>query len=296
MAARSARPSRTAEFVALFRALETARPPERRLFEDAYAEALLGPPLRAVVALARVPATGRLVYETIDRRWPGSRLWIVVRTRFIDDLVRNALDEGATQVVLLGAGLDTRAHRIDRVRRARVFEVDELATQRLKRERLARVLERTPSHVRYVALDFERDDLASALQAAGLRPDSPSVVVWEGVTSYLGADAVDATFRSLAALTAPRSTVVFTYLRRDVVTGEAEPPGAQAAARAVRRAGEPFKFGLDPARVGGYLRERGFDLEEERSCADLARAYFGAHDGPELAAAFYRIAVARRRA
>lgn len=288
------RPSRTAEFVALFRALETVRPPGRRLFQDPYAAALLGPPLRAVVPLARVPVTGRLVYETIDWRWPGSRMWVVVRTRFIDDHVRNALDEGATQVVLLGAGLDTRAHRIEQVRRARFFEVDEPATQRLKRERLARVLEQTPANVRYVALDFERDDLAPALPAAGLRPDSPSVVVWEGVASYLGADAVDATFRSLAALTAPGSTVVFTYLHRDAITGAADIPAARAAMRAVRRVGEPFKFGMDPARVGDYLRERGFELEDERSGAELAREYLAPADEQKPAAGFYRIAVARR--
>ena len=120
------------------------------------------------------------------------------------------------------------------------------------------------------------------------------MVVWEGVASYLGADAVDATFRSLAALTAPRSTVVFTYLHRDAVTGEADIPAARAATRAVRRVGEPFKFGLDPARVGDYLRERGFALEDERSGADLARGYFGPAGERKPEAGFYRIAVARR--
>ena len=87
---------------------------------------------------------------------------------------------------------------------------------------------------------------------------------------------------------------MFTYLHSDVITGEADLPAARAAARAVRRAGEPFRFGLDPARVGGYLRERGFELERERSC-DLARAYLGPVDGRKPEADFYRIAVGRRR-
>jgi methyltransferase (TIGR00027 family) len=140
VAARSPRPSRTAELVALFRALETVRPPRRRLFEDPYAEPLLGTELRAVVALARVPVTGRLVYETIDRGWPGSRLWVVLRTRFIDDLVRSALNAGAAQLVLLGAGLDTRAHRISGLPPTPVFEVDEDATLQRTRERLRRAI------------------------------------------------------------------------------------------------------------------------------------------------------------
>jgi methyltransferase (TIGR00027 family) len=166
VAARSPRLSRTAEFVALFRALETVRPLDRRLFEDPYAEALLGARLRAVVALARVPVTGRLVYETIDRAWPGSRLWVVLRTRFIDDLVQSALDAGAAQLVLLGAGLDTRAQRLDRLSSTPVFEVDEDATLRSKHERLGRALGEMPAQVRFLAFDFEGGDLASVLRTA----------------------------------------------------------------------------------------------------------------------------------
>lgn len=290
----SARPSRTAEFVALFRALETARPRDRRLFEDPYAEAMLGRRLRAVAALARVPITGRLVYETIDRAWPGGRLWVVLRTRFIDDLVRNALDRGAEQLVLLGAGLDTRAHRIGVIVPTPVFEIDEAAMLQRKRDRLGRALGDLPTHVRYVALDFETNDLADVLRTAGLRPDVPSVLVWEGVTSYLSADAVDATLRSVATVIAPESTIAFTYLRREILEGEVESPGAGAVKRAVRRAGEPFRFGLDPDRVGTYVQARGFELEKDRSAADLARAYLDPDASRKLEPTFYRIAVARR--
>jgi methyltransferase (TIGR00027 family) len=290
VAADPSRPSRTAEYVALFRALETVRPAARRLFEDRLAEPLLSPELRAVVALARVPVSGRLVYEIIDRLWPGSRLWVVVRTRYIDDRVRGAIQNGVTQVMLLGAGFDARAHRIEHIRRTLVFEVDEPATLRRKREPHGGA-GRSTEHVRYVALDFETDDLVAALRAAGFHADLPSIVVWEGVTSYLSADAVDASFRSLAAATAPGSTIVFTYLHPDVLEG-ARAAGARAAARAVRRAGEPFRFGLDPDRVADYLEERGFELSDNRSCADLARTYLGA-TGPAVPG-FYRIAVARR--
>jgi methyltransferase (TIGR00027 family) len=218
----------------------------------------------------------------------------VLRTRFIDDLVQRAINRGAGQLVLLGAGLDTRAYRIEQLASTPVFEVDEPATLSRKRERLRRALENPPAHVRYVAFDFEGGGLAGVLRTAGLSPDVPSVVVWEGVTSYLTADAVDTTLRSLAAAIAPESVVAFTYLQREVLQGQVDSPGAVAVKRAVRLAGEPFRFGLNPERVHAYVEDRGFALEADRSAADLAREYLDRAASRGLEPAFYRIAVARR--
>src|SRR5207249_10059749 len=98
------RSSRTAEFMAFFRALESVRrPPSARLFDDRFAPAFLRPWLRAVVGLSRLPVVGRLVPWYIDRRWPGARSSGIARTRLIDDVVRDALREKIEQVVILGA-------------------------------------------------------------------------------------------------------------------------------------------------------------------------------------------------
>ena len=103
------RASRTAEFMALFRALEAVRLPRRRVFEDRFAAAFLSPRLRLVVSLSRVPVVGELIRAYIDRRWPGARTSAVARTRFIDDQAEVALGSGTEQVVILGAGFDARA-------------------------------------------------------------------------------------------------------------------------------------------------------------------------------------------
>src|SRR6202161_2107192 len=129
-------PSRTAEFMALFRAVETAQPPARRLFEDPYAIPLLSGTLKALAAIARISVIGKLVPAFLDFGWPYTRSSGVVRTRLIDDLIREAIHAGAQQLVLLGAGFDSRAYRLEEARGMRAFEVDHPATQKAKRERL----------------------------------------------------------------------------------------------------------------------------------------------------------------
>src|SRR3954451_25262114 len=198
-------PSRTAAYVALFRALETRLPDDRRLFSDPFAESFLDGRLGAALKAAKVPVTGAIVPEVIDRRWPGPRTSVLVRTRFIDAAVEAAIGDGVEQIVILGAGFDARGYRLDAASRARVFEVDEAGTQEVKRRVIEKRLGSIPPHVTYVAVDFERDDLGAALRAAGLDPARRVMFVWEGVTPYLTPEAVDATLRLLPTLGAPGS-------------------------------------------------------------------------------------------
>lgn len=288
-------PSRTAEFVALFRALESRLSTDRRLFDDPYAHAFLGARLRAVLALARVPVTGALVIQAIDRGWPGARVGVVVRTRFIDGALMTALADGIDQVVILGSGFDTRAYRVPGVERARIFEIDAPATLQIKRTRIEALLGRLPPHVSMVAMDFEREDLEAALSRTGFRPQAPTLFIWEGVTSYLSAAAVDATLRHLATLAAPRSRVVFTYLDHATLEGRSDLPGARATMAAVRHAGEPFRFGFDPAELPAYLDHRGFKLLEDLTTAELAVRYLHPLGRRPIATRFYHVALATRQ-
>jgi methyltransferase (TIGR00027 family) len=213
-------------------------------------------------------------------------------------------------VVLLGAGYDSRAYRLAAVRSARVFEVDHPATQATKR---ALVERRVPAerraHVRFVAVDLLRDDLAAALRGAGFGDGRPTaagvgegslgdvggraVVVWEGVTNYLTAEAVDATLRRLAGLLASGSHVVFTYVDRRALDGTGDFEGVWQDA--VRRHGEPWTFGLEPAALPAYLDERGMDLTLDLSTRDAADRYLVPLGRHEPAAPFYRIARAEVR-
>lgn len=287
-------PSRTAELVALFRALESRLSADRRLFDDPYARAFLGARLGTVLALARAPLAGELVIQTIDRGWPGARAWVAVRTRFIDDALIAALAEGIGQVVIMGSGFDTRAYRVPGVERARVFELDAPTTLRIKRERIEALLGALPSHVSMVAIDFEREGLQATLARAGFRPQEPALFIWEGVTAYLSAAAVDATLRALATLAPSRSRLVFTYLDHATLEGRGRMPGARTTMAFVRQAGEPFRFGFDPGELPAYLAKRGFELREDLTAAELAVRFLPPLGRRPAATGFYHVALAVR--
>src|SRR5271163_4740389 len=160
-------PSRTAEYMALFRAVETAEPPDRRLFEDPYAIPLLSGALKVLAEIARISVIGKLVPAFLDFGWPYTRSSGVVRTRLIDDLVREAIRAGAQQLVLLGAGFDSRGYRLEETKGIRTYEVDHPATQRVKRARLRSRIKQPFENVRFVEVDFEKDDLEFKLKEAG---------------------------------------------------------------------------------------------------------------------------------
>jgi len=280
--------------MALFRALETTHAPSDRLIEDRFAAGFLPPALRAVLELSRVPLLGTLVPWIIDRWWPGPRGAGIVRTRFIDDALRTALAAGARQVVILGAGFDSRAYRIPGAEHARVFEVDHPATQAVKRTRLARRLGRVPGHVAFVPVDFTRDALSERLGESGFAKTARTFVIWEGVTNYLTAEAVDATFRALAGLLAPGSAVLFTYIDRGILDGSKHFAGADESIATVQRVGEPFTFGFEPAELPGYLGARGFVLVEDVGAREYRTRYLAPAGRKMKLSEFYRAALARR--
>jgi len=274
--------SRTAEYMALFRALESARSPGERLFEDRDAARFLRPRLQAVAHAARTPALRAAILAYIDRRWPGPRLSGVVRTRVIDDFVVAALAAGCEQLLLLGAGYDTRASRLQPARGAAVFEVDHPATQARKRATMG---ERA-AHVRYVPVDFERDPLAPALERCGFDRGRRSCVLWEGVFSYLTPEAIDQTLSALVDLCAATSRILITYLdQRALDFPDSYPP---AWIGVVNEVGEPFRTGLAPERAPTFFAARGLTLVDDESTtqAGLRLGVAGAEHIPD----FYRLA------
>jgi methyltransferase (TIGR00027 family) len=284
--------SKTAEYMALFRALESARPANVRLFDDPFALEFLRPSLKVVAGLARVPLMRLLIDWYIDRRWPGGRSSGIARTRLIDDLLLQALQQGMEQVVILGAGYDCRAYRLPGLATLRVFEVDHPATLAAKRQHLECVLGTLPQQVRFVAIDFNQQSLAEVLEAAGFDATRRVFFLWEGVTNYLTAQAVDATLRYMASA-APGSQIVFTYIHQGILEGTFPFVGAEQITLLLQRAEEPWTFGLDPQTLPTYLEARGLQLVADVGSLDY-RARCMAPQGRHMRGyEFYRIAQAQ---
>jgi len=210
---------------------------------DPLAFELLPPGLAQLAAAPRhLGAVAGLYRAAVRATTFGLIDHMVLRTQAIDAHLASALETGIDQLVILGAGLDARAWRLEALRDVTVFEVDHPATQRYKRKRMSR--KRPPADIRYVSVDFEQERFSNALERAGLRSGAPSVWIWEGVAMYLPLGAVHDTLEQLTSLAAPGSELAMTYRVPGLLPygslGRAAIPAVFAAA------GEPLKATLEP--------------------------------------------------
>jgi methyltransferase (TIGR00027 family) len=194
----------------------------------------------------------------------------VMRTRYIDDVVTGLVEGGTTQVVILGAGLDTRAFRLPVLAGATVLELDLPATQQYKVERL-RDVPALAAQVTFIPTDLATEPLADVLDAAGLERAKPVLFVWEGVTQYLPEAAVRSTLACIGA-SVPGSALVFTYVRRSIIDGSERDPWSDEE-RPRLDASEPWLFGLAPAEVGGLLDSYGLGLVDDVGKAEFQCRY-----------------------
>jgi methyltransferase (TIGR00027 family) len=285
----------TAETMALQRAFESHRPSQSRLFSDPYADAFLRPWMRWLATASGVPILRGVATRLFDAKTgPGPRPSAIIRTRVIDDALVDivAHHRGRSQVVILGAGFDTRAYRLNALAAARVFELDHPATQQAKRAAIER-LSLSSNHVIHAPINFEHDDLYQVLIRAGLDSTRPIVFVWEGVTNYLSAHAVDDTLATIRRASAGQdATLIVTYIDIRALDNPSPFPEAGRWVKAVRDAGEPWTFGLDPRSATQYFHDRGYRVRSDVSTKDAGQQLFSGSHRTEQGSALYRVLVA----
>jgi methyltransferase (TIGR00027 family) len=251
-------------------AMEQSEPPGRRLVDDDLAARFLPAPTRWLVTATPPALMRRLMMAAMERDGPGLWANMTCRKRYIADKVTEALDS-IDAVVLLGAGLDTLAYRLARRSVIPIFEVDQPVNIERKAAAVRRVLGTIPSSVHLVPLDFERDDVLTALAERGYRADYRTFFVWEAVTQYLTADAVHATLESLRPA-ASGSRLVFTYVRRDFIDG-VNFYGAEQLYRRFRQRQQLWRFGLQPEEVAAFLAGHGWRLVEQLGPEQIVQRY-----------------------
>ena len=220
--------------------------------------------------------------RSFDRGWLSRylRAFLVARSRFSEEHLAAAIARGVLQYVLLGAGLDTSAHRLGAAHRdLRAFEVDHPATQRMKRGRLREGGIATPPNVRFVPVDFERQELPAELSAAGFDANAPAFFAWLGVTMYLTRAAFDETLSFIAARPGG-SAVTFDYSVAPRLLSPIRRLFYELMAARVRAAGEPWILSFVPGELEGTLRSRGFGRVEDCDERCVNQRYFrGRSDG-----------------
>lgn len=240
-------------------------------------------------AAALAGEEGEALARTYDAVYGHMELWTELRTAFIDHVVRAST---APQVVVLGAGFDTRAARLAKSG-VRFFEVDHPDTQAEKRERLSGLAGYPIENAEYVSCDFEREDFLDRLSASRFDPSVPTTVIWEGVTPYLTEAAVRATLRRIASGMAPESAVVFDHLGKKIVQGNVADERDLASREFVGALGEPLRWGCDD--VLPVLFDEGFRRARSATFDEVCLNLTGTYDRARKFR-FQRLAIASVRA
>jgi methyltransferase (TIGR00027 family) len=246
--------------VAAYRARASVQPAP--ICSDPFARALAGP-------------SGFEDAARYEHAFPHAELYVALRTAVIDRETRVFLERGFSQVVVLGAGLDTRAARIGR-KGVRFFEVDHPATQADKLARLAAVPGYPIENATYVPCDFAAHDFIDRLDTSGFRADQPAFLIWEGVTHYLPEEAVRSTLRRVAQRLHPRSVLTFDHAGKRMGSGDVRASSALAVRGAVAEWGEPMLFGVDYALP--LLYEEGFRRVAITTFDEIALHYTGTYE------------------
>jgi methyltransferase (TIGR00027 family) len=271
------KPSWTAEVSASYRAAESDRPESEQVCYDPISGRFLGFPFNIIGMmppfLRRMLARPALWYA--ERLTPGNPGYVVARTRYIDDRLTQSIEDGINQLVILGAGYDTRAYRIDALQgRVKVFEVDHPATQQLKIAKVRRLLGSPPDNVVYVGVDFDKESLGERMFESGYDSSLKTLFIWEGVIPYITAEGVDDTLAFAAKNSGEGSSIIFDYIYSSVVDGDNESEVARKWRGTLQRLGEPFTFGIEEGSCERFLLDRGFGEVTETTVESLKDAYF----------------------
>ena len=278
--------SLTAAGIAIARAVESEKPVDERICNDPYA--------RQFVLTWMYRLMGFFIKSGYaELRGPGVNGFLMARERYIDEVLQQFLGEGLQQLVILGAGYDSRGYRFDLAGRVKVFEVDHPVTQAEKVKRARRIFDMLPEHITYVLVDFNTQTLSDCLVSSGYDPHLFSLFIWQGVTMYLALAGVDATLDFIVKNSAPGSAVVFDYLYQAVLEGIQKQNEISNMRRYRFMTGEGLTFGIPQGRADVFLRARGFHQVKDVTTEELKTAYFTGKNAYRKVAGGYGIVVGR---
>jgi methyltransferase (TIGR00027 family) len=255
----------TAFNVAAVRLIEQYQPKLIRLFTDPVIKNFFNWPIRFLLEFKIVR---NWLIRFSDNKTKGIYGSQICRTKYIDDSLQSAIENGVEQVVILGAGLDTRPYRVPGHDQIKFFEVDMPSIQDYKKKKVENYLGLSPDNVIFIPIDFDSQTLDEVFAGKGLDFSKPAVFIWEGVTPYITEDAVGNTLQFIAK-NLPGSIVIFTYILKSVVEKTSNIEGADDLVNYLNKYGVIWHFGLDPLNVAEFLQQFNLKLIE-----DIGASYY----------------------
>ena len=265
-------PSKTAETIAVVRMSESRKPEDKRVCYDPYAIRFISQGVLDFAA--HNPEKYNAFVARNESLVPGASNSIVARVRFFDDIVKSSLNDGLEQLVILGAGYDTRAYRIEGMDKVKVFEVDHPATQSIKIEKITEIFGSLPDHVTYIPMDLELDNFSRQLLESGYNKSLKTLFIMEGLLMYLSPEIVDKVLSFIVHNSGEGSAIIFDYIPLSVVDGTCELEAGQNWRNGVMAVGESFLFGINDGEIQSFLVQRGFKNIKNMTSEDYKKAYF----------------------
>ena len=246
----------TAFGAAAFRLMEQYEADDKRLFTDNIVYHLTNPVVRFFFKFKFVrDKTSRLSDNII----PGIISAQICRTKYIDDKTLSVLKD-VEQILILGAGLDTRAYRLDGIDQKIVYEIDLPDIQRVKKKGLKKYLGKLPTNVHFIPIDFNKEKTETVLKNTSFGFNKPTLIILEAVTQYLNPDAVDEVFNFVSKFPND-SYMLFTYVLREVIERKTE--DANKIMDWSEKKHYPFIFGINPSDVKSFLEKYNLEMLED---------------------------------
>lgn len=268
--------SQTASFTCFCRACASVERDARFRGPDSVAGTLV--PFIAKTLFIKCRPLRKLVIRRIAPQ--GIYEYVSARTRLLDDVFSDAIKANFRQIVILGAGFDTRALRFHEMNRfTRIFELDAPVTQQAKIQLFRQKGITVPGEVTFVPIDFDEENIAEALSRAGYRTELKSLFLMEGVTMYLSAEAVSGTLEFINNNAAAGSMVAFDYIYASVLRKENTLYGEKSIYRRTLKSGEGWTFGIEEGEITHFLSEHGFNLIAHYTPGELQNKFLTADDG-----------------
>jgi methyltransferase (TIGR00027 family) len=262
--------SRTAAFTCLSRAASYSDKRECYAGPDGIAYLL-------VPAFFKLLLKSRWLFKLFSWRFfpNGIYEYVIARTKFFDAVFVEALEHSFGQIVIFGAGFDSRALRFSKLNKGtRVFELDAPITQQEKLKAYQSKKLAIPENLVFVPIDFNKESLEEKTACAGFVAGIKSLFMLEGVTMYLSQDAVESTFRFIADVSGTGSLIVFDYIHAGVLRREDKYYGERDIYKTVASVGEEWTFALEESEVERFLSRYGFLQKDHSGTQELEDRYF----------------------
>ena len=249
---------KTAYAAAYARLIEQHEPTETRLFNDTFVKNFFSKYINSIMKFGAIRKFMISMYNSTSIGLYGLQ---VCRTKYIDEKLKEAIDNGVKQVVILGAGLDTRLYRMLDSDRVIGFEIDLPIIQNEKKNIMSECLGKLPNNINFIPIDFNTQTLDEVLEIKEFDFSKPIFFIWEGVTQYITQEAVENTLKFISKASYG-SALVFTYVLKSVIDGTESKLGAEALTTLFKAGGEPWSFGLNPSEVDNFIKQYNLKLIE----------------------------------